>query len=203
MRASLVGRDGATTDRLLELKFIHVNPTRYTDADARHPSRCRSVERRAGGLHQLYVKKARKIDRQYSRTPAGTVGPVERRLSLFGDVLPLVVGAFGEHNAYFDELIRAAALAGSERHWRRMRCTSREQGRGLLVAMMRRTMGLAGVRANAQLLLRRLGHVGGALPGLQNARLQLQRWRNREGAGEFYIGGGRGGFNNNGGRAVH
>ena len=84
-----------------------------------------------------------------------------------------------------------------------MRCTSQEQGRGLLVAMMRRTMGLAGVRANAQLLLRRLGHVGGALPGLQNARLQLQRWRNREGAGEFYFGGGRGGFNNNGGRAVH
>lgn len=45
MRASLVGQDGATTDRLLELKFIHVCPTRYSAADAQHPARCRSVER--------------------------------------------------------------------------------------------------------------------------------------------------------------
>ena len=88
------------------------------------------------------------------------IGPVERRLSLFGDVLPLVVGAFGEHNAYFDQLLRAAALARSERHWRRMRCTSQEHCRSLLMAMLRRTMGLAAVRANAQLVFRRLGHEG-------------------------------------------
>ena len=77
-----------------------------------------------------------------------------------------------------------------------------EHCRSLLVAMLRRTMGLAAVRANAQLVLRRLGHVGGALPGVQGARQQLARWRAREGAPEFYVRG-RGGYNANGGRAAH
>ena len=109
---------------------------RYSPEDARRPARCRSVERRARGIHGTYVDKAQRIDREYSDTPASVVGPVERRLSLFGDVLPLVVGTFGEHNAHFDELLRAATLAGSERHWRRMRYTSHEHCQGLLVVML-------------------------------------------------------------------
>ena len=168
-----MGRDGALMDRLLELKFMHVCPARYSVDDAQHFASCRSVERRAEGIYDLYVSNARHIDRQYSGNPAGVIGPVERCLLLFGDVPPLVVGAFGEHNAYFDELPRATALAGSERHWRRMRCTSQEHYRSLLVAMLRRTMGLAAGRANAQLVLRRLGHVARRCdpsPGVQGAQ---------------------------------
>ena len=66
-----------------------------------------------------------------------------------------------------------------------MRCTSQEHCRGLLVAMLRRTLDLG-----------RLVHVGGALSDVQLARQQLARWRKREGAAEFYLEG-RAGYNDN------
>ena len=160
-------------------------------ADARHPGRCRSVERRAGEVHAGYVKSARAIDRGFCGTAVGEIGPVERRLGLFGEVRPLVVGAFGEHNVVFEKLVATAADSGAEKHWRRMRCLSPAHCRGVLVAMLRRTLGMAAVRANAQLLQRRFAHIGGVDCGVVRGARGLCKWRRRDRAGENYGLGGR------------
>ena len=46
--------------RLLECKFLHWGVSTYTEADLKHEDRCRSVERRAGKVHDDYVKAAAK-----------------------------------------------------------------------------------------------------------------------------------------------
>ena len=92
---------------------------------------------------------------------AGAVGPVEAHLGMFGEMRPFVVGAFGEHSSGLHLLVKAMAVTGAEKHWRAMRCQTAKECRRALVAMIRRTLGLAAMQANAQLLQRWMQHVGG------------------------------------------
>ena len=85
LRASFLNKKGVMVDEFLELKTVHVGPSRYSVADANHPGRCRSVERRASVIHKEYVDKARQTDQEFCGTSPGEIGPVERRLCLFGD----------------------------------------------------------------------------------------------------------------------
>ena len=48
--------------RLLECKVLHWGVSTYTEADLEHEGRCRAVERRAGKVHDDYVKAAAKLD---------------------------------------------------------------------------------------------------------------------------------------------
>ena len=59
------------------------------------------------------------------------------------------------------ELAGKAALAGAHKHFRRIRCASPDDARSVLVAMLRRSWGMAALRANAQLVIGRLDMVGG------------------------------------------
>ena len=82
---------GGKADRLAELKVINCCPSRYP------PGRSdKAVDRRAGLLQGEYRLKARNADRVYGGFVGVNYGPVERKLMQFGEVLGLVIGAFGE-----------------------------------------------------------------------------------------------------------
>eukprot|EP00973_Karenia_brevis_P093016 12415197-Karenia_brevis.AAC.1 len=69
------------TDELLELKTLHFGASTYPlDME----QRCAAVDRRARALPAEALRKARRLDQQHCRTPAGQVGPVERRLVSYG-----------------------------------------------------------------------------------------------------------------------
>ena len=67
------------------------------------------MDRRARGLPASYRGKLRAIDRQYYNTAEGEVGPCQARLESLGDLLQLVVGAFGEASTDLDRMIRGIA----------------------------------------------------------------------------------------------
>ena len=73
--------------KLAELKNINCCSSRY-DVNSRQ----KAVDRRAGLLANEYRKKARAVDKDYVGVPEGEVGPVERKLEEYGDILGLVVG---------------------------------------------------------------------------------------------------------------
>jgi hypothetical protein len=195
LRVQMCDPEGQAHEYFGELKFIHFGPTRYAPAHIRHAARCRSVQVRAGAVHAEYVKKARSLDATFCGSVRnGPPGPVERRLALLGEVRPIVIGAFAEASPFLEELVSAAADVGASKHWRRMRCNSTNHARGLLLQVLRRSWGFAAFRANAQLVLRRLQHVGGAGGGANphpTARCRRRMWRRRDFAGEHY-GWGRG-----------
>ena len=51
----------------------------------------------------------RAIDRQYYHTANGEVGPFQARLESLGDLLQLVVAAFGEASTDLDRVIKGIA----------------------------------------------------------------------------------------------
>ena len=55
--------------------------------------RQKAVGRRAGLLQNEYRMKARNVDRSVIGVGEGVIGPIERKLNEFGDLLGLVVGA--------------------------------------------------------------------------------------------------------------
>jgi hypothetical protein len=67
------------------------------------------VDRRARGLPALNRGKLRSIDRQYYNTEEGEVGPCQAWLESLGELLQIVVGAFGEASTDLDRLIRGIA----------------------------------------------------------------------------------------------
>ena len=74
---------------LHEVKIISCNKTRYKPTWTK-----RAVDFWADNLQQEYLVKAREADRVYNSTPAGTVGPVERKLVELGDVCGTAGGNF-------------------------------------------------------------------------------------------------------------
>jgi len=155
-------------DRLVEVKTIHVNPSRY-QADG-GPSRA-AVNRRAGSLQAEYNRKAATIDRDLFGTPAGQSGPVQDKLRSYGDVIGVVSGAFGELSDDGHRLISRIADMGAD-HWReRLLSPHRADARAFLVHHMRMQVGMCGARGNARLLLHRLQFIescgGGRHPRYQ------------------------------------
>ncbi len=90
---------------LHEVKVISCNKTRYKPS-----SQKRAVDSRADLLPQEYLRKARAADQAYNDTPAGVMGPVERKLVELGEVRGIVSGSFGEvsrtHTPYWPSWLR-------------------------------------------------------------------------------------------------
>ena len=61
------------------------------------------------GKHGEYRLKLRRIDEVYNGTGAGEIGPCVARLDTMGDILALVVGAFGEASTDLERVIVAMA----------------------------------------------------------------------------------------------
>ena len=103
-------------------------------------------------------------------------GPVERRLDEFGELLGLVVGAWGEASERVNQLVQALAEA-------RLTFQGLERGRpgskeelGVCVGQVRKRMSMAAVKAQVDCLLGKLHQVG---PG--NRQLAKRRvWAVRE-----------------------
>ena len=181
---------GHGPDRLLECKFLHWGVSTYTEADLEHEGRCRAVERRAGKVHDDYVKAAAKLDAAHCGTlPDARPGPVELKLASLGPVQPLVVGHYGEMGGYVDGLLELAADAGADKHWQSMRCRDPDTARGIILQVLRRSWGMAAFRENARLIVRRLGRVGDARASatIRNSESTHRRLRRiYENAAEHY-----------------
>ena len=72
-------------------------------------SRDKAVDRRARALPAEYRRKLGQLDVAYNGTRPGEVGPCVARLETFGELLELVVGAFGEVSSDMDRVISAMA----------------------------------------------------------------------------------------------
>ena len=150
---------------LHEVKVISCSQTRYKPGWEE-----RGVDRRADMLHQEYVSKARKVDRDYVGTEVGEMGPVERKLLSFERVQGVVFGAWGEASEPVHRLIDVLAtsrvrVAGPQRGRKGM-MRSEEGERSVVVGMLRRKLSAASVKAQTSSLLGRLETLG---PGWEAA----------------------------------
>jgi len=114
------------------------------------------VRKRAATVNAEYIHKAKAADAKYNLTPAGTQGPIARRLSEFGPVIPLVFGWFAEINAEFDTLLSEVAEVGAARHWQDMNAASPMAAKGTMMWALRRKIASAATRANVRFLHDRL-----------------------------------------------
>ena len=87
-------------------------------------------------------------------------GPVLSLLRTFPRVIGLAFGAFGEASPDVHTLLAHAATVGAARMWRTMGARSMLEARGFLVSQLRRTWGVAAVRAAARLRASRAVFIG-------------------------------------------
>lgn len=182
MRIS-VPEEGNHVKRLHELKIISSSKTRYTP-HCQGQEATRAVDKRAGELNAEYIAKARSTDQQYCGSAPGTTGPVETKLATLGEVKGLVVGAFGEGSEDLHTLIHHLAtsrvrVAGPQRG-KRGQVRTEEAELAITTSFLRRTISVAGVRAQAKLLLSRLEVIGpvtgvAAAAGRRSLALNLER----------------------------
>ena len=152
------GPSGDVTRSLAELKIIGAGPSRYPRGLA--SSRDKAANRRARLLPAEYRHKLSQIDQVYNGTRQGEVGPCVARLESLGEILQLVVGAFGEVSSDLDRVVTALAES-------RVLFLSRESGkpvtdgwRSVVLAQYRRYFSCLFVRVQAACLCARLGHLG-------------------------------------------
>ena len=162
---------GAKVNRLAELKVINCCLSRYPVG-----VREKAVDRRAGLLQGEYRRKAREADRKYVGQNPDQMGPVERKLLQFGEVIGLVVGAFGECSEDLHELIQRMAENKATMMGLRRGSETSDVEVGKMVGQIRRTLSTTFVRAQAQCLLLRMNCVG---KGFAEAA-KRRKWASKE-----------------------
>ena len=146
---------GVKTRRLAELKVINCCPSRYSSGD-----KVKAVDKRANLLQGEYRRKAREADHVYGETVPGQVGPVERKLQQYGEIVGLVVGAFGEASEDLHTLVQRLAESKVAAMGLRSGREGTEEELGIVVGQIRRSLSTTFVRAQSQCLLSRLNCVG-------------------------------------------
>ena len=151
---------GGITRSLAELKIMGAGPSRYPRGLA--SSRDKAVNRRARLLPAEYRHKLSQIDQVYHGTRRGDIGPCVAKFLTFGNILELVVGAFGEASADLDRVVTALAES-------RVLFLSRESGkpitdgwRSIVLSHYRRFFSVLFVKVQQECLTSRLGHLGEA-----------------------------------------
>ena len=101
--------------------------------------------------------------------------PIEDRLRSFTPVRALVFGQYGEASAAdVHALVAAAASAEARRVWRRWGARTESEARSMIVASMRRRLGVFVCREFARHRLRRLPLVGvPPVPPLNAGRMEF------------------------------
>ena len=106
----------------------------------------------------------------------GVTGPVERKLGEYGEILGLVVGAFGEGSEHLHNLVQSLAecRVSSIGLARGQPCSENELA--MAIGQVRRRLSVASIRATSNCLLTRLTLIG------EGARQAAKRrgWRERE-----------------------
>ena len=125
----------------------------------------------------------------YNGTRPGEVGPCVARLESLGDILELVVGAFGEASSDLDRVITALAES-------RVLYLSRESGkpitdgwRSIVLGQYRRYFSVLFVKVQAACLTARLGHLGEGARVAARRRVDLmdQEERARQEGEAFFM----------------
>ena len=162
---------GVKENRLAELKVINCCLSRYPIGD-----RGKAVDRRAGLLQGEYKRKARETDRVYGGVDQNAIGPVERKLMQYGEVVGLVMGAFGEASEDLHELVQKMAESRAVAVGLRRGNEASEAEIGMFVGQIRRSLSTTCVRAQAQCLLSRMNSIG---KGFAEATKRRQ-WASKE-----------------------
>jgi hypothetical protein len=149
------GYSDLTRNCLLELKTL-----RYGNFYKQHIN-AKAVDVRAGQLQGEAERALAAKDVEWSGTRVGTIGPMQARLRS-APYHGVVFGHMGEASAFVPKLAKAIAVHATRRA--RVRCSARtvEQQIAVLQRQFLRTVGMAAVRANADLLLARVPWVAGA-----------------------------------------
>ena len=127
-------------------------------------------------LQNEYRRKAREADRVYGGRNPDEIGPVERKLLQFGEVIGLVVGAFGEGSEDLHELVQQMAENKIKAMGLRRGREASDIEVGRIVGQIRRTLSTTFVRAQAQCLLLRMNCIG---KGFAEASRRRQ-WASKE-----------------------
>ena len=114
---------------------------------------------RAKQLPKLYSDKAKRIDGRYHGTALTEKGPVERKLDSLGDLQSLVLGQFGEGSQQLHGLLEKLANLRAEGQSRSIGQPVSSQERALFLHHIRRRLSITAVRAQAQCLLAKTGHL--------------------------------------------
>ena len=141
--------------KLAELKVINCCSTRYSPGQ-----RVKAVDRRANLLQGEYRRKTREADRLGGDHVLQEMGPVERKLLQYGDLVGLVVGAFGEGSEDLHSLVQSLAESKVTAMGLRRGGQASEEELGMVVGQIRRSLSTTFVRAQAQCLLSRLNCTG-------------------------------------------
>ena len=176
-RISIPEEGGRVIPTLYEMKVISSCKTRYK----RNPKpEARAVDARSDLLPGEYLTKARNTDRKFGGTLEGEIGGVERKLLSFPRVKGLVIGAFGELNEDFRELLQKMAQSklsqlehqpggrvGSKKY-------SEKQRLATITTQIRQQLSRVSVQNQARLLLDRLEGLGGGAGMAARRRAQVR-----------------------------
>ena len=151
----LPSQTGGKARKLAELKVISCCSTLYSPGQ-----RVKAVDRRANLLQGEYRRKAREADRLGGDHVLQEMGPVERKILLYGHLVGLVVGAFGEGSGDLHSLVQSLAESKVTAMRLRRGGQASEEELGMVVCHIRRSLSTTFVRAQAQCLLSRLNCTG-------------------------------------------
>ena len=146
---------GPSTDLLAELKFVSAGVNRYPLGN-----RAKATDRRARGLPATYKRPLAKLDQRHHGSAPGQVGPLQRRLESFGVLQCLVIGCAGEGSQDLHSLIQSLADSRARYQSRATGHQVSEAEQGMILSQYRRILSCTFVRAQAQCLLSRMGHMG-------------------------------------------
>ena len=180
--------EGVTRPVLHELKVISASKTRYKPGSEK-----RAVDVRADALQKEYLMKARVADRR-SGIDEGQIGRAEAKLLSMGTVRGLVCGNWGEVSEDTHALLNILAtnrvrVAGPSTG-RKGKLRS-ESGKRAVMGYLRRTLGVATVRAQCKSLLGRLEVLGPGMSAAAGRRKQAteleRRWRLQQQASSLSV----------------
>ena len=122
------------------------------------------------------------LARAYSTSTAGQQGPFETALRQYGDggdhcIQGLCVGIFGGISSGITSLRRILAQHGAERLIQRMGSSSMKHCQATLLWLARRDLGAVLWSANADLILHRIQHLGGAATRERSRQRHAQQHR--------------------------
>ena len=105
----------------------------------------------------------------------GVVGPIKRKLSEYGDLLGLVVGAWGEGSEDLHTLVQVLAQSKVDSVGKARGRPASDSELSIAVGQVRRRLSVACVRANMNCLITRMSLLG--MPAKQaQGRRQAQDW---------------------------
>ena len=165
------GRPGESDATLADLKFITGIELRYPRNPAPQQEPRKAVNRRACLVNTEYIRHAVSLDVKYCGVPRARrgqtqiVGPVQSRLSRYGEVEGWCFGIWGEGSdtvhTLIHNIVESRLQVLGQQPGRQGKVRSLEGERAHLVGSVRRQVSFLAVRANARLILGRVeSHIG-------------------------------------------